>query len=214
MYRAISDRDLIDVKQAAVEHCGQAGIGVVLVPTLVPGVNDDQIGAVLDYAVSHMPQVKGVNFQPFGRLGTVPLALLQATPITIPDVLRAIEGQTGGLMKAADFSPVGIEHALCSFAALYVVDMYGDLKPVSRSRARGSAESMPEKVRRVIPLQWQGGPFPSLTVGGMLFQDVWNVDVNRLMRCPTHIIGDGRLYPLCSKYLTSARGERLYPGID
>ena len=70
------------------------------------------------------------------------------------------------------------------------------------------------RVRTVVPLQWRAGELPTLTVGGMLFQDVWNVDVKRMKRCPTHIIGSEKLYPLCAKYLTSATGERLYPGID
>jgi len=38
-------------KQAAIAACGNAGLGVVLVPTLVVGVNTGQVGAILDKAL-------------------------------------------------------------------------------------------------------------------------------------------------------------------
>ena len=54
----------------------------------------------------------------------------------------------------------------------------------------------------------------TLTIGGMAFQDAWNIDLLRVKRCSIQIIQkDGRLIPLCSKYLSSVRGEKLFPGI-
>jgi uncharacterized radical SAM superfamily Fe-S cluster-containing enzyme len=48
----------------------------------------------------------------------------------------------------------------------------------------------------------------------MFFQDVWNLDLDRLRRCCIHIATqDRRMIPLCAKYLTSANGRRLYPGM-
>lgn len=43
--KAIRGLDLVAVKQAAIEHCRRARLGVVLVPTLLPGVNLQEVGA-------------------------------------------------------------------------------------------------------------------------------------------------------------------------
>jgi uncharacterized radical SAM superfamily Fe-S cluster-containing enzyme len=53
-----------------------------------------------------------------------------------------------------------------------------------------------------------------LTISGMPFQDVWNLDLDRLKGCCVHVMGaDKRMIPLCACYLTAADGRRLYgPG--
>ncbi len=50
-----------------------------------------------------------------------------------------------------------------------------------------------------------------LTVTGMAFQDVWNLDLERLKKCCVHVVTrDKRIIPFCAYYLTSLKGERLY----
>ena len=61
---------------------------------------------------------------------------------------------------------------------------------------------------------WTPSERKTLTIGGMAFQDAWNIDLLRVKRCSIQIIQkDGKLIPLCSKYLSSVRGEKLFPGI-
>jgi uncharacterized radical SAM superfamily Fe-S cluster-containing enzyme len=49
----------------------------------------------------------------------------------------------------------------------------------------------------------------------MAFQDIWNYDIERVKRCTIQIIGkDKKLIPLCTKYLTNDKGEKLYSGIN
>ena len=43
-YRVLRGRPLLDVKMRAIERCAAAGLAVVLVPTLVAGVNDQEVG--------------------------------------------------------------------------------------------------------------------------------------------------------------------------
>ena len=53
----------------------------------------------------------------------------------------------------------------------------------------------------------------SLTISCMPFQDVWNIDLQRLKRCCGHVITSYRqIMPFCSLYLTNSKGERLYIG--
>jgi uncharacterized radical SAM superfamily Fe-S cluster-containing enzyme len=50
-----------------------------------------------------------------------------------------------------------------------------------------------------------------LAVSAMAFQDVWNLDLERVRDCCIHIMApDTRLIPFCLYNLTSCHGERLY----
>lgn len=49
-----------------------------------------------------------------------------------------------------------------------------------------------------------------LSITCMAFQDVWNIDLDRLTRCCTHVITqDRRMVPFCAYNLTGTRGGRL-----
>jgi 7,8-dihydro-6-hydroxymethylpterin dimethyltransferase len=51
----------------------------------------------------------------------------------------------------------------------------------------------------------------TLSVSAMAFQDVWNVDLNRVRDCCIHVMApDHRLIPFCLYNLTSSDGRRLY----
>jgi len=57
----------------------------------------------------------------------------------------------------------------------------------------------------------------SLCISGMAFQDVWNIELDRLRRCCVHVAAAEKLVPFCAYYLTGAHGQRLgtggkYPG--
>jgi uncharacterized radical SAM superfamily Fe-S cluster-containing enzyme len=129
VYQRIRGRELFDIKQQAIRHCQQAHLGVVLVPTLVPGVNTEQIGDLLRFAIEHMPTVRAVHFQPVSYFGRYPQAPADSDRITIPEVLRAIEQQTAGKIRAAHFSPPSAENAYCSFQGKFVCEPDGTIKP-------------------------------------------------------------------------------------
>ena len=114
-------RGLADVKRRAIDACAGHGVGVVLVPTLVPGVNTHQIGSLLQLAIGLSPAVRGVHFQPVSYFGRYPQPINGASRITLPELMAAIEHQSAGMFKAADFRPPGCENAWCSFHADYII---------------------------------------------------------------------------------------------
>lgn len=61
--------NLFDVKLRAIDHLAQAGIDVVLVVTVVRGVNDDQVGSVVQFAIDNIDKVTVVSFQPVSFTG-------------------------------------------------------------------------------------------------------------------------------------------------
>src|SRR5687767_3524259 len=56
--------NLFDVKLRAIENLSKAGIDVILVVTIVNGVNNEQVGPVIDFAVQNADKVTVVAFQP------------------------------------------------------------------------------------------------------------------------------------------------------
>lgn len=48
VYEKLRRRPMLEVKKRAIEQCGRYGIGVTLVPVIVPGVNTEQIGDTSD----------------------------------------------------------------------------------------------------------------------------------------------------------------------
>jgi tetraether lipid synthase len=61
--------NLYDVKLRAIEEMAAAGIDVILVVTVVNGVNNDQIGKILQYAVDNPDKITVVSFQPVSFTG-------------------------------------------------------------------------------------------------------------------------------------------------
>jgi hypothetical protein len=125
VYRRIRGARLLEIKQKAILHCAGAGLGVVLVPTLVPGVNVGEIGAIVDFALARVPAVRAVHFQPISYFGRYPSAPLDRHRITLPDVMAELERQSGGTIRAADFGPGSAENAYCSFNGKFFVDSNG-----------------------------------------------------------------------------------------
>ncbi len=238
IFRAIRGRELLEKKMAVIENCASLGIGVVLVPTLVPGVNTDNIGEILKLALSHMPTVRGVNFQPVSYFGRYPEPPTDERRITIPEVIRAIETQTGGLIPVATLCPPGGENALCSFHGNYVLMPDGALKPLTRHQGESCCQPVPAaegaaRSREFVAEHWST-PATSLSVisgpsfgewdvflerkrthtfcvSGMAFQDAWTLDLDRLRDCYIHTASpDGRLVPFCAYNLTDRQGRSLY----
>lgn len=110
-YKQLRGRRLLEIKRKAIENHRKAGPkpAIVLVPTIVRGVNDDQIGAIINFAVENSDIIRGVNFQPVSFCGR---ALYDQSPrITVSDIVREVERQTG-LLRKADFFPPSVMSVL------------------------------------------------------------------------------------------------------
>ncbi len=120
---------LLGDKLQALDHLVQAEINVVLVATIVKGVNDHEIGAITEFGLEH-PAVRGVCFQPVAYVGRhLPFNPLERT--TLPDVIHAIEEQTKGIFVKEDFIPVPCPYPTCS-ATTYAYIKGGEVTPLPR----------------------------------------------------------------------------------
>lgn len=230
-------RDILEEKLAAVENCKAENIGVVLVPTVLRGCNDKDLGEILDYAVSQMPAVRGVHFQPMSYFGRYEETPTKGGRLILPELLELLEEQTGGRIKAEDFSFGSAEHPLCSANADYIV-RDGVWKAVKKPPASSCCCSCgSDTSRKAVAEKWSlkkddfsisdtaGEGFDlsaldrfleerkknRLSISTMAFQDVWNLDLERLQRCYINIVSpDNKLIPFCSYNLTAKDGSTLY----
>jgi uncharacterized radical SAM superfamily Fe-S cluster-containing enzyme len=109
VYKKTRGVPLLDVKMKAIENARKAGLdSMVLVPTVVKGINDQMIGDIIHFAAKNYDVVRGVNFQPVSICGRIDKSKLSEMRITISDVLRLAEEQTKGELKASDFYPVPV----------------------------------------------------------------------------------------------------------
>jgi hypothetical protein len=104
-YRIIrGDPDILEEKLRALDRLADIGLSVTIVPAIERGVNEHEIGRIIEFAIKH-PAVRGVTFQPAFHAGRH----MRHDPmerITIPDIVQLIESQTGGKFVAGDFVPV------------------------------------------------------------------------------------------------------------
>lgn len=131
IYHELRAEALMAIKQQAIHNCGQAGIGVVLVVTVVPAVNDGEIGAIVDFLLANLPVVRGIHFQPVSYFGRFPAAPTDAMRYTIPRLLRDLEEQTHGRLRIGNFIPLLTGHSLCSFHGNFLVKPDGEIAAIS-----------------------------------------------------------------------------------
>jgi len=242
IYQKVRGTALLELKKTAIKHCAEQEIGVVLVPTLVPGVNTDNIGEIIQFAVDNLPNVRGVHFQPISYFGRYPELPSDAQRITIPEIMRAIELQTHGKIPATSFLPPRGENAYCSFHGNFILMPDGELRPWAGDGGKGSCckpRSAAEGSRRkqeFVAKQWSAPSCCSkeqdtaksinvdsldaflarikthtLSISSMAFQDVWNLDLERLRDCPLHVLSpEQKIIPFCAYNLTDKEGRTIY----
>ena len=214
-YNRIRKADLLSTKLAAIENCRQAGVQVVLAMTIVSGVNSDEMGAVIDFALENVDVVAGVALQPAftsGRFET-----RRIVPLTMGDVIFMLEEQTKGLIRVEDIWPLGCSHPLCDTGTFLVADD-GTYLPVTRDLSREdylalyNPDSPQGSVFGDIVAKKRLSPERGLSVIIMNYMDALSMDLERMEECSMFVtMADGRLIPFCSYQLTDCSGRRVYP---
>ncbi|MGA3161991.1 MAG: radical SAM (seleno)protein TrsS [Terracidiphilus sp.] len=145
VFEKIRGQHLLETKLAAIRNCKEQELGVVLVPTLIPGVNTSQIGGLLRTAIALAPTVRAVHFQPISYFGRYPAAPHNADRITIPEIIQLIEEQTAGQFKTANFYPASGENPYCSFHGKFWLYPDGRVVPTARPAIVSCCGAAPEE---------------------------------------------------------------------
>ncbi|MGI9427429.1 MAG: radical SAM protein, partial [Bythopirellula sp.] len=100
---------LVETKLRAIEVLGQAGLRTTLVCTLQPGINDHEMGRIVQFGTERR-WITGVSFQPATYSGRYVLPEALERRITFPDVIQGIARQTEDAWWETDFSPLPCAH--------------------------------------------------------------------------------------------------------
>jgi uncharacterized radical SAM superfamily Fe-S cluster-containing enzyme len=101
--------NLFDVKLRAIEELARAGIDVILVVTIVNGVNNDQVGKIVKFAVENADKITVVSFQPVsftGRDEDVDDQTRRRQRYTLSHLARDVQSQTGVTEPMRDWFPL------------------------------------------------------------------------------------------------------------
>ncbi|MEF8783767.1 MAG: radical SAM protein [Haloarculaceae archaeon] len=233
-YEQIREVDLVEEKHAAIEACRGADLPVVLVPTVVPGVNDHEMGDIVRFALDNRDVVRSVNFQPvahFGRYASNDgrFALDEATRL-LAEQIETLDPRdmvpapccSAYCQIGTAFVPEDTSTKTDSFIPLtkYVDDQLwnalsgmvdeGDYMELLAGTAAG--EEWACKTAGCCGIDVPGGveglfdEVVPVSVTG--FMDADAADVNRLSNCCISVpTADGDLVPFCGYNMTTEGGE-------
>jgi 7,8-dihydro-6-hydroxymethylpterin dimethyltransferase len=105
VYLKTRGRRLLDIKLKAVEAVRRAGIKIVYVPTIAGGINDDQVGKILKFALDNIDVSSGISYQPVALTGRVSREDRERLRYTLPDLVRGLQEQTG-IVERDDWYPL------------------------------------------------------------------------------------------------------------
>jgi uncharacterized radical SAM superfamily Fe-S cluster-containing enzyme len=126
--RQLRGKDLTDIRKKAIENLNKFNLSTTLVVTLQKGLNDDEIGPIIAYALDQRC-VRGVTFQPTqmsGRLENFDPATGRLTPT---EVRRKILEQTD-VFQPNDLVPVPCNPDALTMA--YALKLGGKVQPLTR----------------------------------------------------------------------------------
>jgi 7,8-dihydro-6-hydroxymethylpterin dimethyltransferase len=126
--RALRGADLVEVRARALERLNEHEISTTLVVTLKKGLNDDQLGAIIDFALTQ-PCVRGVTFQPVQAAGRIQGFDPARDRLTLAEVRARILEQSPHF-QPSDIAPVPC-HPDC-LAMAYALKLGGKVVPLTQ----------------------------------------------------------------------------------
>jgi 7,8-dihydro-6-hydroxymethylpterin dimethyltransferase len=113
-HEKIRGRDLCKEKEACLDTLRELQIPTQMIFVATRGANEHQIGRAVELFLKE-DHILSLNFQPmsFTGYGGGAFAHDPMDRLTIPGVIKAVEEQTGGMLKMSDFSPLPCSHPQC-----------------------------------------------------------------------------------------------------
>ena len=113
--------NLFDVKLRAINNLHEAGVEIILVITLVNGVNNDQVGSIIRFAMDNPKKIAFIAFQPVSFTGRdeeiTPERRLRQR-YTLSHLANDVKNQVGITEPTRDWFPLSLMGAFADFADL------------------------------------------------------------------------------------------------
>ncbi len=111
--------NLFDVKLKAIDNMHEAGIEIILVTTLVNGVNNDQVGPIITFARENPKKIAFIAFQPVsftGRDEDITPERRARQRYTLSHMAADVKTQLGITEPTRDWFPLSLMGAFADFA--------------------------------------------------------------------------------------------------
>ncbi len=113
--------NLFDVKLRAIENLHSAGVEIVPVTTIVNGINNEQVGAIIKFALDNPRKIAFLSFQPVsftGRDEEVTDERRHAQRYTLSHMAHDVKNQTGLGEPTRDWFPISFMSTFSDWADL------------------------------------------------------------------------------------------------
>ncbi len=113
--------NLFDVKLKAIDNMHAAGIDIILVTTLVNGVNNDQVGPIIKFARENPKKIAFIAFQPVsftGRDEDITPERRARQRYTLSHMAKDVKEQLGITEPTRDWFPLSLFSTFADFADL------------------------------------------------------------------------------------------------
>jgi 7,8-dihydro-6-hydroxymethylpterin dimethyltransferase len=111
--------NLFDVKLRAIENLHSAGVDIVPVVTIVNGVNNEQVGRIIEFALDNPKRINFLSFQPVsftGRDEEVTPERRAAQRYTLSHLAHDVKNQTGLGEPVRDWFPISFMSTFTDWA--------------------------------------------------------------------------------------------------
>ena len=118
-HRAVGN--LFDVKLRAIENLWSNGVDIVPVITIINGINNEQVGRVVQFALENPKKIPFLSFQPVsftGRDEAVTPERRKAQRYTLSHLAHDVKNQTGIGEPVRDWFPISFMSTFSDFADL------------------------------------------------------------------------------------------------
>src|SRR6201992_305879 len=157
-HRAVGN--LFDVKLRAIENLWKNGVDIVPVITIINGINNEQVGAVVRFALDNPKKIPFLSFQPVsftGRDEAVTDDRRQAQRYTLSHLAHDVKNQTGLGEPSRDWFPISFMGTFSDWADLmHVNDVKNDWGQLScgchPNCGTGMAVMIDKETKEAVPV--------------------------------------------------------------
>jgi len=108
IYLKMRGRRMLDTKLRALENMKKTNMQVVLVPTLIKGINDQQVGEIVRFAIRNIEVIDAISWQPVAITGRIDETKRRQIRYTTADLARDLEEQCDFINMYRDWYPFSV----------------------------------------------------------------------------------------------------------
>src|SRR5437588_598706 len=180
--------NLFDVKLRAIRNLHDAGVEIVPVTTIVNGINNEQVGRIIQFALDNPKKIPFCSFQPVsftGRDEAITDERRMAQRYTLSHLAHDVKNQTGLGEPVRDWFPISFMSNYDPFKSpryFKITDLLQKFDKCFGATKRNYGKVTADRTRADIERR-RADRWNFLFIAGMWFQDLFNYDFRRTEQC-------------------------------